>query len=229
MTVSVAVMAHPKRAEMVADLLDRLDRPAKVIWDERQDRHDTGLRAIEAFDPSCDHHLVIQDDVLPCRDLVAGVERALVHVPDLSPASFYIGRVQPFRRRIQQIVTRAEEGASWVTMDGVYWGPAIAYPTRSIVALSEWYRSNQARHVTNYDRRVSRWFERGGWRCWYSWPSLVDHRGDASLVRASKAVRRAHRFIGADVSALDVDWSGPVVDLANSSKLDRERQRRAAR
>lgn len=228
MTVSVAVMAHPDRAEMVADLLDRLDRPVKVVWDERQDRHDTGIRAVEAFDPSCSHHLVIQDDVLPCRDLVAGVERALDHVPDLSPASFYLGRVQPFRRRVQQAVNLADD-ASWITMDGVYWGPAIAFPTASIEPMADWYKSKQARHVTNYDRRVSRWFEAGHWRCWYSWPSLVEHRGDASLVRASKAERRAHRFLGADVSALSVDWSGPVVDVTNSAKLDRERQRRAAR
>lgn len=228
-TLSVAVMAHPDRADMVDVLLDRLDRPAKVVWDEKQDRHDTGIRAVGAFDPSCTHHLVIQDDVLPCADLCAGVEQALAHVPEGHPASFYLGRVQPFRRRVQQVVNMADEDAVWITMQGVYWGPAIAYPTSVIDELSTWFRSKQARHVTNYDRRVSTWFEKRQRDCWYSWPSLVEHQGDKSLVRASKAQRRAHRFIGADRSALTVDWSGPVAHVPHAERLDRQRQRRAVR
>lgn len=62
-TLSVAIMAHPKREAMVADLLTRLDREVPVVWDQINDRHDTGARAMEAFDPACTHHLVIQDDV----------------------------------------------------------------------------------------------------------------------------------------------------------------------
>lgn len=228
MSLSVAVMAHPKRAALVDDLLARLDRPAKVVWDEINDRHDTGIRALEAFDQACTHHLVIQDDVLPCRDLVAGAERALTHVPDGHPASLYVGRVQPFRRRVQQAVDQAGDAASWVTMDGVYWGPAIIVPTAVIVDLSTWYRGRAGQRYQNYDRRVSTWFERRGLACWYSWPSLVEHRGDESLVRDSKAIRTAHRFIGADASALDVDWSGPVARMHNTARLDHQRQRRAA-
>ena len=225
--LSVAMMAHPKRAAMVDDLLGRLDRPATAVWDELNDRHDTGIRAVEAYDPTCTHHLVIQDDVLPCRDLIAGAERALAHVPDGHPASFYLGRVQPFRRRVQQAVDQAAGDASWITMDGVYWGPAIAVPTASIEDLSAWYRGRSAARITNYDRRLSTWFEKRHLACWYSWPSLVDHRGDSSLVRASKAVRTAHRFAGVDASALDVDWTGEVAVMTNTRRLDRGRQQRA--
>ena len=70
-------MAHPRRADMVAQLQAELDRPVKVVWDEVNDRHDTGIRAIEAFDPSASHHLVIQDDCVVPSDLLAGIERAL--------------------------------------------------------------------------------------------------------------------------------------------------------
>ena len=226
--LSVAVMAHPKRAVMVDDLLRRLDRPAAVVWDELNDRHDTGIRAVEAYDPTCTHHLVIQDDVLPCRDLIAGIERALAHVPDGHPASFYLGRVQPFGPKVEAAVRVAGDSASWITMDGVYWGPAIIVPTAVIEDLSKWYRGRAGQRHQNYDRRVSTWFERRGIACWYSWPSLVEHRGDESLVRDSKAIRTAHRFIGADASALGVDWSGPVARMHNTARLDRQRQRRAA-
>ena len=226
-TLSVAVMAHPRRYDLVDDLLDRLDRPVEVVWDKINDRHDTGIRAIEAHDPACTHHLVIQDDVMPCRDLIAGAEKALGHVPAGNPASFYLGRVQPFRRKVQEAVDLAGDSASWVTMQGVYWGPAIVVPTAVIEDLSRWFRSPAAARVTNYDRRVSKWFEARRLDCWYSWPSLVDHRGAQSLVRESKALRTAHRFVGADRSALDVDWSGPVTTVTGSARLDRQRQRTA--
>lgn len=59
--LSVAVMAHPARAAFVDELTGLLDRPAKVVWDERQDRWDTGRRAMLAYDPACTHHLVVLD------------------------------------------------------------------------------------------------------------------------------------------------------------------------
>ena len=222
-SVSVAVMAHPKRAAMVDDLLGRLDRRVEVVWDEVNDRHDTGIRAIQAADMSATHHLVIQDDVVPCRDLIAGVEQALEHVPEGRPASFYIGRVMPFRRKVDEAV-RAARGCSWVTMDGVYWGPAIAIPTSTIPEISEYWPKSK---WTNYDRRLSKWFEFHGRECWYSWPSLVEHRGDESLVWDGKAKRTAHRFTGIHGSALDLDWSGRVAVMHDTSELDRRRQRRA--
>jgi hypothetical protein len=225
--LSAAIMAHPKRADMVERLQSELDRPVPVVWDEINDRHDTGIRAVQAADPNATHHLVIQDDVAPCRDLLTSIEAALAHVPDGCPASFYLGRVQPFRQQVTR-VTRAAGDASWIVMDGVYWGPAIVVPAASVPDLVAWW-SHGGRRITNYDRRLSGWFESQNLRCWYSWPSLVEHRGDESLVRTSKAIRTAHRFIGADASGLDVDWSGPVADLWHTARLDRRRQRSASR
>lgn len=223
-SLSVAVMAHPKREAMVDELLDRLDRPAKVTWDEINDRHDTGIRAIEAFDPACSHHLIIQDDIIPSGDMIAGAERALKYIPQDVPVSLYVGKVRPFGKVVQRAVEAAGDTASWITMAGIYWGPAVILPTHTIEPMAAFYRSSK---VTNYDRRMSTWFQRQRLRCWYSWPSLVDHRGDESLVKGHGTGRHAHRFH--DGSALDVDWSGPVVDLGNTDNLDRTRQARAER
>ena len=224
MKVSAAVMAHPARAGMVDELLGWLDRPVPVVWDQINDRHDTGLRALKAYDPTASHHVVIQDDVVPARDLLAGIERALDQVPGGAadhPVSFYIGSVRPFGDAIKKAVAMAGGSTSWLSMQGIYWGPAVAFPTSTLPALIQHFTSSK---VQNYDRRASKWFERRGVACWYSWPSLVDHRGDVSLAHDAAPGRRAHRFVGADTSALDLDWSGGTVRLSHSARLDRTRQ-----
>ena len=222
MTVSVAVMAHPSRRAMVDELLEQLDRPAEVVWDRVNDRHDTGLRCLEAFDAQASHHLVIQDDVVPCRDLVAGTEQALEAVPAGCPLSLYVGRVRPFARAVERAVATAE-GASFITMKGAYWGPALVFPTDTLPELIDWFSASA---VTNYDRRCSRFYEACKVRCWYTWPSLVEHRGDESLVWKNTIHRRAYRAHTG--SGLDVDWSGDVIHMRGTAQLDRQRQRRAA-
>lgn len=225
-SLSCAVMAHKKREAMVDDLLSRLDRPVPVVWDRINDRHDTGARAMEAFDPSCSHHLVLQDDVLPSRDLIAGAERALKWCPQGVPVSLYIGRVRPFAGPVQKAVTSAE-GASWITMQGIYWGPAVILPTSSIDSMLDWFRGPEGSTVVNYDRRMSVWYRMQNLDCWYSWPSLVDHRGEESLCGRRSSKRNAHKFH--DGSALDVDWSGRVVEIPHTEAMDDERQTRAIR
>lgn len=228
--LSVAVMAHPKRSEMVDELLAQLDRPAPVVWDEIDDRHDTGARAMAAFDPECTHHLVLQDDVVPCRDLIAGAEQAVTATPGDCPVSLYTGRVQPFASRVTAARKVARStGATWITMHGIYWGPAVILPTAQIPEMLHWYRSAEGSAVTNYDRRMSVWWAMRGATVWYSHPSLVDHRGDESLCGHPGSGRRAHTFIGADQSALDVDWSGTVVELPYTERMDDARQTLAAR
>lgn len=224
-TVSVAVMAHPRRAGYVDELVDQLDRPATVVWDQINDRHDTGVRSVEAYDPTATHHLVVQDDAVVCRDLVAGIEQALRYCPPESPLCLYVGRVRPFPREIERLVHDAGDTASWLTMRGIYWGVGIVVPTADIPDLTAWFRGAR---IENYDRRVSTWYQLHDRTVWYPWPSLVDHRGDDSLVAGHGAGRYAHRFAGADRSALDIDWSGPVVDVPRSGQMDQIRQQRVA-
>jgi hypothetical protein len=48
-----------------------------------------------------------------------------------------------------------------------------------------------------------------------TWPSLVDHRDVPSLVGHGGG-RYAHKFIGENASALDIDWSKPSVTMAQT-------------
>lgn len=215
MRLSVAVMAHPKREAFVPSLLDSLDAPATVVWDQKQDRWETGRRSMLSFDPDATHHLVVQDDAIVCRDLVSALTTALDHVPELSPVCLYVGRVRPHARGVSEAARRAKStGASWLVMTGLCWGVGVVMPTsviRRMVAECD------KLDVANYDSRMSVYFERRGTPVYYTWPSLVEHRDSPSLVPHRAGKRHAHNFIGADASALDIDWSRPAVDVRQSA------------
>lgn len=215
-TVSVVVMAHRKRESYIPGLLAALDRPAEVVWDRRNDRWDTGRRAWQAIDRSADFGLVIQDDAIVCRDLVAGVEQALQHVPEKTPLCLYCGRVRPLRDLVQQLIDQTTGQTSWLTMANLNWGPGIVLPTEFIDDMIAW--GDTRPDVANYDKRISRWLGHQGILTYYPWPSLVDHRDLPSLVPGRTAVRRAHKFIGATASALAQRWDGEVVSIPALSR-----------
>lgn len=208
---SVAIMAHPRRAFFVAELVQRLDRDAEIVWDRFGDRHDTGRRAMLAYDPSATHHLVIQDDAVVCRDLVAGVEEAIPHIPPTAPMCLYVGRVKPFAGAVTRLVDSTSEHTSWLRMPEANWGVALVVPTAAIPEAMAWFATQR---FENYDKRVGRFFRLVKQEpTWYTWPSLVDHRDSPTLVRGHGDRRHAHSFIGEDASAKGLDWRGEVLDL----------------
>jgi len=213
--VSVAIMAHPRRAAFIPELEAALDRPATVVWDDgANSRWGTGRRALLAYDPDATHHLVIQDDSVIPRDLVAGLEQALEHAPQDVPVCLYVGKVRPYREMVTEYVNRAQD-VSWLVMDRLNWGVAVVLPTKYIDELVAWCDGFD---IPNYDSRMSKWFETQGIPVWYPWPSLVDHRESPSLVPGrGHAGRTAHKFIGATASALDIDYSGQVLRLPNAN------------
>jgi hypothetical protein len=215
-------MAHPKRKLMVKDLNENLlDRKLEPVWDRYNDRHETGKRSLEAFDPEATHHLVLQDDALPCPNLVAGIEHALRYMPENSPMVGYLGRVSPFAEHIEKLIRGHKP--SWIVMDGVYWGPCVVVPTAILPELIEFY-SKQT--IQNYDRRISLFFESLRIQAWYPFPSLVQHRDSKSLAHDTKGRRCAHKFVGED--ALKMKWTGEVMELRGSRRLDAQRQKQAA-
>lgn len=225
--LSAVIMAHPTRKAFVSELQAKLDGDVPVVWDEKNDRWDTGRRSMLAYDPEASHHLVLQDDAVIPHDLLAGLEKAITHTPEAAPLCLYIGKVRPDRAAVQRLVRRADrvKNTSWIVMSHLHWGVGIVMPTRLIDRMVRW--GDTRSDITNYDKRIGRWCQLRRIPVYYPWPSLVDHRNSPSLVpgRNPKGLhRRAHAFIGAGASALDADFSGDEVHALPPSLVRRYRR-----
>ena len=213
--VSVAVMAHKRRAHLVDDLVAALDREPVVTWDERDDRWDTGRRAILAADPEATHHVVIQDDAIVCRDLCAGIEHMYGFINPERPMGLYFGSRVPHSQRYSAMYRRARRrNARWIEVQqSPMWGVGLVIPTAHVADLVR-YADQVASPA--YDGRVRRWYRRHHIPQMFPIPSLVDHRtgpDHPSLIRDRRSPegRVAHQFIGEDASPLDLDWNTPVI------------------
>jgi hypothetical protein len=205
--VGYAIMAHPGRRKLIPSLQRQLPDDTAVVWDKLNDRWDTGRRALLAYDPEDDWHVVIQDDAILCKDFAQGVQEALRAVPRV-PVSFYTGKTRPYAEEVSRAVNGAiAHGKRWIAMRGPIWGVGVAIPSNLIVGMVE--ACDRSEHP-NYDMRMGEYFTGIGMRCWYSVPSLVNHRvgkQHPSLVpgRGSGPKRVAHQWIGDD-SPLDINW-----------------------
>lgn len=212
-TLSASIMAHPDRAAFVDELQSKLGRELPVAWDPKpvstnpQQRWLNGETAWRMADPGADWHLVLQDDVTPCTDLLDGLTKALDHVPERTVVSAYFSHIRPFPARTISAGGKADrEGASWIRSRFVWWGQAICVP---VPAIEPMLAMGRKRHEA-YDRRIGLHFRAQRWECWHPHPSLVEHRDCDSLI-GHKRGRQAYRLLQG--SALDVDWGGPVVEM----------------
>lgn len=228
MKLSASIMAHPSRKEMVDDLLNRLDREVTVVWDRYNSEWDTAKRAWQiGFNQDSTHHMVIQDDVLPCRDFLSGIEKALEYVPDgqllgtfygsallvkeseLGGDSDVLVETQRHRQTGRAVDLAQASGASWITMCGPIWGPAFAVPTDEILNMLNWCTGRSE----VYDQRITLWCIEKKKLCYQTYPCLAEHKDQESLVLPGRThARVARKFIGADESALSFDPTGGIVN-----------------
>lgn len=207
--LSVTIMAHPAREAMVRELVDTLDGPAEIAWDRDNDRWETGRRALLSARDDATHHLVLQDDAIICRDLLAGVRRALERNPHC-PTSLYLGRQRPHGPHFQRVMKQARDAdATWIIGPELCWGVALVFPTELIGPMVAF--GDEHPKVENYDKRLGMYLQSQKIPTWYTVPSLVDHRRQdvsPSLVPGRTGPNRvAHVFHGEANSALDIDWA----------------------
>lgn len=208
--ISIVVMAHPKRRAWAEQLAGELDCP--IVWDEQNVMWDTGRRALLAgLGMGGTHHLVIQDDCV----LSDGLTSVLADVVKDGPVCLYAGNNRTARLGME---LARKHGRAWWRYNDLVWGPAILQPVNHLQAVVEF--GDRVR-IRSYDQRLTAYWKRQKNPCWYTAPSLVNHRkGDNPSLKGGPDTRDACWFgtgVGVDWATepvmLDKDTLNPVVEF----------------
>ena len=206
--VSVAVMAHRKRAPWAEALAEQLQ--CDVVWDRRNNVWDTASRAWQAHDPGATHHLVVQDDALLCSNLL----EALPAIAEARPTSLISLMVSDPKfkpadlRRYQAAMVAGER---WVPVWKGLPGVALMLPVRDIPSMLAFGHRDGSRHD---DVKIMSFYRSRKLPAWFTVPSLVQHRDQSenpSLVSPDKGwrPRTSGSWAGPDFDATSVDWGVP--------------------
>jgi hypothetical protein len=215
---SITVMAHKLRRHFVPLLLPRLPG-AVVVWDEKNDRWDTGRRALLSGASNDDRwHLVIQDDALLCHNFTKQATLALTKLAErnhIGPVSLYLSKTAPFASAVD---AATKDDASWIVAPGPLWGVGLLIRRYIIAELVE--ECDTMVDEPQYDLRIAKFFARRSLFCYYSVPSLVDHRIGVlapSLIpgRGSSKRRTAEWFLGTRANV--PIWNSRVISAGLSS------------
>jgi hypothetical protein len=174
----VAVVAHHARTEQAKRLSE--DLGAELFMDDGSRGEWPNHRRALVWGAARHGHLcVLQDDAVPVEGFLHHASHAASERPT-DMIGLYVGRQRPMRLATQQAVARAEAtGASWLTSKGLRWGVATMMPTAAIPALLDACDTRESA----YDIRLGRaWAQTQNRPVAYTWPSLVDHRDESSVI-----------------------------------------------
>lgn len=146
------------------------------------------------------HHLVLQDDFLPCRDFLAALPVILARRPEHAVSLFSMRKAVHEARAL---------GHAWRTSRNDVIGGTVVLPVGWIRPYLAWARAHFDPAYPHDDVRLGAWLIEHGHRVWNTTPSLLEHAGDGfSVMGHGNRNRVATWFLG-DTSPLVFDWSVP--------------------
>ena len=128
------------------------------------------------------HALILEDDALPCIDLLDAASHAVAERPD-HLLGLYVGRHKPTNLQavIELAVSAADaNGSDWLDVGGgTLWGVGYVMPISNIPAVVA--RADELDNVgMGADLRIGHWHAERN-RLSFPWPSLVEHGDLPSL------------------------------------------------
>lgn len=191
--LSICVLAHPSREEWFPYLKSKLGKNIQfqIDW-ESEGNWPNARKAWARYDPAKKFHLVIQDDAIICNNFYQRLAPHLEH--DYKAMSLYWGNDKTMNRP-----SRCIERGFYVYK--VVWGVAIMLRTDIIDSMLEWTGNREwpERYGNKCDdTRISTYIYKSRYKCYYPFPSLVDHRVEenTSLTDEIKSPKRhALKFI----------------------------------
>jgi hypothetical protein len=210
MKLSIRIQ-HVKKRERWAKTLKYLlgDKRTKIITDQKNILWEGAKKTLQSYDHKATHLLVLQDDVLPCQDFVATVERILELLPN-EPITFYSPN--------ESILAAQNLKSNWVTL--LTWRNAQAYvlPVPIIDDFLVWAERHIKPEIYFDDDRFAMYFYFHKQLVYCTAPSLVEHMGwNSTTLTGYKSghvfesrLRMAKWYIGFENSGLNIDWAATV-------------------
>lgn len=191
MNTITVVTAHTSRLAAAEQLCDTLD--ATMFLDDGTLGEPGNTRAALQWAEQQDgtHAIVIQDDAQPVDGFLNLAHAAINERPDRI-ISYYLGTGRPVQQSIAAMVGKADaDGALWIDTTRLYWGVAWSIPTDLLHNLNRWL---DARRDTPTDTEVGHWARFNRAPCTHTWPCLVDHADNGSLIHDRVEQRKAWRI-----------------------------------
>lgn len=191
----IGIVAHINRMAMAEQLAAKTG--ARIFYDDGTLGCELNHRQVwqhHADNPTHDWSVVLEDDAQP----VDGFHEQLNHALNVAPApivSLYLGTHRPLRGwqpQIRQAIFAArQKNACWITSTHLLHCVGVAIQTRLLPSLLEWL----PRIPLPIDEAISVWANNNQHAAAYTWPSLVDHADQPSLVEHQDGKPRDGRRI----------------------------------
>jgi hypothetical protein len=185
--IQTVVQHDPRRAHLLPSLLPRLPKGATVVHDPgASDPQRSPWRCyracLQTFSPAATHLLIVQDDVLVCRDFPDALAAVIAARPDV-PVALFVPGVMPNSRRV---LDACWAGDRWAELDVLTWAPVVAvvWPRGHVGRLLEFAAAKDYPPSRfGDDSIVGDYAREQAVTIWATVPSLVEHPDtEASLV-----------------------------------------------
>lgn len=217
MKLEIRIQTIGKREWWLRNLLFLLnDKRVKPIYGSGFDLWTDAKKVLTSYSKKTTHLLVLQDDVLPCKNFISAAEKLISLLPE-EPISLFSNS--------SAVETALLKNKSWVKLKTWFMAQGYIMPTSIIPDLIKWV-DEKVKPTTRFDdERFAMYFFYHEHLVYATVPSLVEHLGwNSTLLRNYKNyefqkrrdLRMATVFIGLDKDPLNIDWTeglkDPVID-----------------
>lgn len=205
--LQVTIQHHPSRSRYLKLLTTFLDSDQADVFNIVEDNVNSASGMRKAFqsvtDSKITHLLVLQDDILPSKDLVATTKRLIKILPNQVISLF----------SVYDTTKPLSIGKHWATIDRLYGLCAYVLPVKLVKAYLNFELLIKERIYAD-DVRLSMFLGSINKGVYLTAPSLVDHicwastsqKDDDVPIENAIKFRIARNFIGFENSGLEVDW-----------------------
>ena len=172
--IHARVQAHPARAHLHQALIEHLHPLHVEVSSHSSDPPDpwAGYRKCLSDLPACDHVLIVQDDVLPCKNFAPAVEQIAERWPEF-PVCLFMGTVPAGTAGKARIAMKNDKRYVLLGPSPVFPLVAVLWPKAKAEQFLEW--SRHAKMTRADDNNAAKWLQRTKQQVMVSVPSLVEH------------------------------------------------------